>query len=90
MSKSPLKSALSPSLTRAVICGVGVMVGVNVAAGEGVRLGVTVQPGGMAGIFSRVEHASRDVASQNPIKRRSVERCDRFEECLIIIPFLYW
>jgi hypothetical protein len=56
-----------------------VIVGVRVAAGVGVVLGVTVQPGGMAGRFGRTEQAVMAAASQSPVKRR-----------VYFIPFLYW
>ena len=50
--------------------GVGVMVGVNVAAGVGDRLGVTVQPGGKVGMFGRMEQPAMERTSQRLRRRR--------------------
>jgi hypothetical protein len=55
------------------------MVGVRVAGGVGEMLGVTVQPGGMAGRFGKREQAVIAEASQSPRRRR-----------VYFILFLYW
>ena len=63
------------------------MVGVNVASGVGVMLGVSVQPGGRVGKFGRMEQAVIATASKSPVKRRCPERV---EGRVYFIPFLYW
>jgi hypothetical protein len=52
---------------------------VRVAGGVGVILGVTVQPGGMAGRLGNKEQAVIAVASQSPRRRR-----------VYFILILYW
>lgn len=75
------------------------MVGVEVASGVGVVLGVRVQPGGRVGKFGKMEHAVIAVASQSPRKKRRPvrRRLRRVSESIRLvdgrvkfIPFLYW
>jgi hypothetical protein len=49
------------------------MVGVDVAARVGDALGVTVQPGGMAGMFGSMEQPAMERASQSPRMKRIFE-----------------
>jgi hypothetical protein len=63
------------------------MVGVRVAGRVGEMLGVTVQPGGMAGKFGKMEQAVIAAASKSPKRRRCPERV---EGRAVFIPILYW
>ena len=59
--------------------GVGMTIGVDVAAEVGVVLGVTVQPGGRVGKLGKMEQPAIETTSQSP--KRNL-RCFN--------PFLYW
>jgi hypothetical protein len=59
--------------------GVGLTVGVDVAAGVGEMLGVTVQPGGRVGKLGKMEQPATEITSQNPKRNR---------RCFILV--LYW